>query len=1185
MAAADSLALALRSPSLPLPATARSAFQANTGLALPDDVRLHDSLAAAESAHLLGARAYTYGTHIVFGHDAYAPRTATGAQLLQHELAHVRQQQQGEPIVQRQQRTAHAAAFDPLLQAFGRNLEALEAFIAELETVPDQTASFIRELANLRLALADIRSERAATQRFVEQPLPRARRGGTDEQPAPETVDAQVRQIYFARGVVNTSNITIRRGQLERGITLVETIRLRVLNLINGIPADASAATRSVALDVASYYMQVATMLEDDARVQLAFLDTYYQDETVLQLYAVVRHAQLSRSDIVHNVRLLQEYAGTAITAQSSPWIPGPFPTPNLTGDRPVVNTQRQSMALRDDIYRYVDLIGDPPRRVEAIHARPTAAYAANLSAQLAHLNALIAVLALWIPVEQMEEELGRSLYAGTSLIPGEDDRTRWFREIQALEDAFTREASQTQHTDLQTRVDGWEPRVQRLVRDIPPELRRRQIMAAVAEQIPFLIVGGGIAGGVGRFVGLVTRGSRWLIALAEGVTLTALGALATPRASQPTSVGGWALQLAANVAWARIGRALFEAGAAAAQGMSSTRNVLARVGVQVVAPTVAIASMQTLVQAIEAQAQAAGGETNITELLTVNLIMNALGVLTGAAMNVHASGSGARPTAAQLARRANITEEAAQRWLDLAQRSDSFAENMQRLQQLARAGTLTPEQFEAMKVQGRALADEVERVLPGLSETLGLGQTPEQISGAMNAFRQRLASLTYTPRPRVTALLPEYTQGLARANEATFFYDAANPPRQLAALRQAFVNRGYTVRDRPGGGFEVLDAGGRRVAQILPAGRGAIAALPRSLSEEARGPQAQEGLARVRAQTADSLLESLLAQAAARDPASVVPVLRALGRFISPTDTDAWAGLSNYLRRGGSLRVLHRVLSRGASVQESAEATQHAQRVLRQMARWGDSAVRGLGVLYEVRPNTSSERISNLFFDFEPAQVKGIFEAIDRLAPVSRGLGRVLGPLTSGDVAQQRGAMGSLTTAVQLANEHPNAIIAFEEPVFEEGGRLIRVQDINVIERQTTRVAGVETTTEMTVASFEVKEISTASLGRRGPHQLAIDIVLDSLARSRRVAPVGAQRPFFETFRWRIRRTELAQRAARNLGITDTADPHVEPEMRRIVEGMLRSAFDDPALNGLSASERDGYRRAFTGVPFVEFF
>ena len=55
-------------------------------------VRVHADSKAAESAESVEARAYTVGSHIVFGADQPLPETSAGRQLLAHELTHVLQQ-------------------------------------------------------------------------------------------------------------------------------------------------------------------------------------------------------------------------------------------------------------------------------------------------------------------------------------------------------------------------------------------------------------------------------------------------------------------------------------------------------------------------------------------------------------------------------------------------------------------------------------------------------------------------------------------------------------------------------------------------------------------------------------------------------------------------------------------------------------------------------------------------------------------------------------------------------------------------------------------------------------------------------------------------------------------------------------------------------------------------------------
>ena len=56
------------------------------------NVRIHTGPRAAAAALSIGARAYTTGSHIVFGLDEYAPSRAAGRWLLAHELTHVVQQ-------------------------------------------------------------------------------------------------------------------------------------------------------------------------------------------------------------------------------------------------------------------------------------------------------------------------------------------------------------------------------------------------------------------------------------------------------------------------------------------------------------------------------------------------------------------------------------------------------------------------------------------------------------------------------------------------------------------------------------------------------------------------------------------------------------------------------------------------------------------------------------------------------------------------------------------------------------------------------------------------------------------------------------------------------------------------------------------------------------------------------------
>jgi hypothetical protein len=67
-----------------------------------EDVRIHTGAKAAASARAIQARAYTTGSHVVFGEAEYTPYSSRGQRVLAHELTHTIQQSGGaDPSVQR----------------------------------------------------------------------------------------------------------------------------------------------------------------------------------------------------------------------------------------------------------------------------------------------------------------------------------------------------------------------------------------------------------------------------------------------------------------------------------------------------------------------------------------------------------------------------------------------------------------------------------------------------------------------------------------------------------------------------------------------------------------------------------------------------------------------------------------------------------------------------------------------------------------------------------------------------------------------------------------------------------------------------------------------------------------------------------------------------------------------------
>jgi hypothetical protein len=83
----------LRGGGRPLSDSERAFFEPRFGCDF-SNVRIHDDACATETARAVNARAYTVGSHIVFGAGQYVPKTTSGSALLAHEIVHTQQQTQ-----------------------------------------------------------------------------------------------------------------------------------------------------------------------------------------------------------------------------------------------------------------------------------------------------------------------------------------------------------------------------------------------------------------------------------------------------------------------------------------------------------------------------------------------------------------------------------------------------------------------------------------------------------------------------------------------------------------------------------------------------------------------------------------------------------------------------------------------------------------------------------------------------------------------------------------------------------------------------------------------------------------------------------------------------------------------------------------------------------------------------------
>ena len=128
----------LRSGGQPLDPAARSLM----GPHLWNDfgnVRVHTDAAAAGANRALAARAFTSGYHIAFDAGEYRPATEAGRALIAHELAHVLQQRDRTPIIQRQPK------LPPEKSQFGFMLADVEGHLEVVSVLrPTDPAQFLQ---------------------------------------------------------------------------------------------------------------------------------------------------------------------------------------------------------------------------------------------------------------------------------------------------------------------------------------------------------------------------------------------------------------------------------------------------------------------------------------------------------------------------------------------------------------------------------------------------------------------------------------------------------------------------------------------------------------------------------------------------------------------------------------------------------------------------------------------------------------------------------------------------------------------------------------------------------------------------------------------------------------------------------------------------------------------------------
>ncbi len=124
----------------PLPPKERAFFEERFGHDF-SNVKIHSSHRATGMAQEIGAKAFTMGNHLFFGHGQYSPSTQSGRRLLAHELTHVIQQGRsipGVPMIQRTQLEYFVVGDRGLNSGGGTFISSLSQIRASLMRITEQ---------------------------------------------------------------------------------------------------------------------------------------------------------------------------------------------------------------------------------------------------------------------------------------------------------------------------------------------------------------------------------------------------------------------------------------------------------------------------------------------------------------------------------------------------------------------------------------------------------------------------------------------------------------------------------------------------------------------------------------------------------------------------------------------------------------------------------------------------------------------------------------------------------------------------------------------------------------------------------------------------------------------------------------------------------------------------------------
>ena len=184
--------------SRPLPSSVRLDLEPRFGFDF-SKVRVFADARAAQLARSAGARAYTIGSDIVFGANAFAPERADGRKLLAHELAHTLQQRRGmgatEPLAVSEPHDATEHDADRIADAAVRGGALRLAHDASLR--PAATEHVARQVEQPIVSKAP--KSAMTIDRFIELVEQEEARYSLEEQQNTSLMITRLRKIFYDR--------------------------------------------------------------------------------------------------------------------------------------------------------------------------------------------------------------------------------------------------------------------------------------------------------------------------------------------------------------------------------------------------------------------------------------------------------------------------------------------------------------------------------------------------------------------------------------------------------------------------------------------------------------------------------------------------------------------------------------------------------------------------------------------------------------------------------------------------------------------------------------------------------------------------------------------------------------------------------------------------------------------------